>query len=75
MKRLLWLLPALFVASLSAATSIPQQGTAALSTFLTDATARGADAASFFADYRETLAKYEKTATYVSGVKRCAEAK
>lgn len=43
--------------------------------WIADATARGADAASFFADYRETLAKYEKTATYVSGVKRCAEAK
>jgi methyl acetate hydrolase len=41
MKRLLWLLPVLFVAALSAASSIPQQGTAALSTFLTDATARG----------------------------------
>jgi CubicO group peptidase (beta-lactamase class C family) len=38
MKRLLWLLPVLFVAALSAASSIPQQGTAALSTFLTDAT-------------------------------------
>jgi methyl acetate hydrolase len=41
MKRLLWLLPVLFVAALSAASSIPQQGTAALSTFLNDATARG----------------------------------
>ena len=41
MKRLLWLLPVLFVAALSAASSIPPQGTAALSTFLTDATARG----------------------------------
>jgi methyl acetate hydrolase len=41
MKRLLWLLPVLFVAALSAASSIPQQGTAALSTLLTDATARG----------------------------------
>jgi CubicO group peptidase (beta-lactamase class C family) len=41
MKKLLWLLPALFVAALGAASSIPQQGTAALSTFLTDATARG----------------------------------
>ena len=41
MKRLLWLLPVLFVAALSAASSIPQQGTAALSKFLTDATARG----------------------------------
>ena len=41
MKRLLWLLPVLFVAALSAAPSIPQQGTAALSKFLTDATARG----------------------------------
>jgi CubicO group peptidase (beta-lactamase class C family) len=41
MKRLLWLLPVLFVAALSAASSIPQQGTAALSKFLTDVTARG----------------------------------
>jgi len=41
MKKLLWLLPALFVAALSAASSIPQQGTTALSTFLTDATAGG----------------------------------
>ena len=42
MKRLLLLLPALFVAALSAAApSISQPGTAALSTFLTDATARG----------------------------------
>jgi len=41
MKKLLWLLPVLFVGALSAASSIPQQGTAALSKFLTDATARG----------------------------------
>ena len=42
MKRLLWLLPVLFVAALSAAApSIPEQGTAALSRFLADATARG----------------------------------
>ena len=42
MKSLLWLLPVLFVAALTAAApSIPQQGTAALSKFLTDATARG----------------------------------
>jgi len=41
MKKLLWLLPALFVAALSAASSIPQQGTTALSTFLTELTARG----------------------------------
>ena len=41
MKRLLLLLPVLFVAALSAASSIPQQGTAALSAFLTDATTRG----------------------------------
>jgi CubicO group peptidase (beta-lactamase class C family) len=41
MKRLLWLLPLLFVAVTSAAPSIPQQGTAALSSFLTDATDRG----------------------------------
>jgi len=42
--------------------------------WVADATARGVDAAAFFKDYRETLAKYEKEATYVSGVKRCAEA-
>ena len=41
MKRLLWLLPLLFVAVTSAAPSIPQQGTAALSTFLKSATDRG----------------------------------
>ena len=41
MKKSLWLLPALFVAALSAASSIPQQGTTALSTFLTELTARG----------------------------------
>jgi len=41
MKRLLLLLPVLFVAALSAASSLPQQATAALSTFLTDATTRG----------------------------------
>ena len=41
MKRLLWLLPVLFVAALSAAPSIQQQGTAALSKFLADAAARG----------------------------------
>jgi CubicO group peptidase (beta-lactamase class C family) len=41
MKRLLWLLPLLFVAVTSAAPSFPQQGTAALSTFLQNATTRG----------------------------------
>jgi methyl acetate hydrolase len=41
MKRLLLILPVLFVAALSAASSLPQQGTAALSAFLTDATTRG----------------------------------
>ncbi len=41
MKRLLFAVPVLFVAVLSAAPSIPAQGTAALSKFLTDATARG----------------------------------
>ena len=42
MKRFLWSLPVLFIAALSAAApSIPQQGTAALSKFLTEATARG----------------------------------
>jgi methyl acetate hydrolase len=42
MKRLLWLLPLLLVAVISAAPpSLPQQGTAALSTFLKQATDRG----------------------------------
>ena len=41
MKRLLWLLPLLFVAVTSAAPNIPAQGTAALSAFLKDATDRG----------------------------------
>ncbi len=42
MKRLLWMLPALIAVALSAAApSIPQSGTAALSKYLTDATARG----------------------------------
>mgnify|MGYP002632176097 CR=1 FL=1 len=35
---------------------------------------RGLDAQAFFADYRKTLTKFEKQATYVSGVKRCADA-
>lgn len=41
MKKLFWMLPVLVIATLSAAPAIPQQGTAALSTFLADATARG----------------------------------
>jgi CubicO group peptidase (beta-lactamase class C family) len=41
MKRLLWLLPLLFVAVTSAAPSLPQQGAAALSSFLKTATDRG----------------------------------
>jgi CubicO group peptidase (beta-lactamase class C family) len=41
MKRLLWLLPLLLVAVTSAAPSIPQQGAAALSRFLKEATDRG----------------------------------
>ena len=42
MKRLAWLLPLLFVAVVTAAApSLPQQGAAALSTFLKDATDRG----------------------------------
>ena len=41
MKRLLCLLPLLFVAVTSAAPNIPPQGTTALSTFLKDATDRG----------------------------------
>lgn len=43
--------------------------------WVADASARGVDAAAFFKDYTETLAKFEKKATYVSGVKRCADAK
>ena len=38
MKRLLWLFPLLFVAVTSAAPNIPSQGTAALSSFLKEAT-------------------------------------
>jgi CubicO group peptidase (beta-lactamase class C family) len=41
MKRLVWLFPVLFVAVISAAPSVPQQGVAALSTFLKEATDRG----------------------------------
>ena len=41
MKRLLWLLPLLFVTVTSAAPSFPQQGAAALSTFLESAIDRG----------------------------------
>ena len=41
MKRLLWLLPLLLVAGLSAAPSFPPQGAAALSTFLEGSTDRG----------------------------------
>jgi methyl acetate hydrolase len=41
MKRLLWLLPLLFVAVISAAPTIPAPGAAALSSFLKDATERG----------------------------------
>jgi len=41
MKRLAWLLPLFFVAVISAASNIPQQGATALSTFLKDATDRG----------------------------------
>jgi TRAP-type C4-dicarboxylate transport system substrate-binding protein len=43
--------------------------------WVADASARGVDAGAFFKDYTETLAKFEKGATYVSGVKRCAQAK
>src|SRR5688572_5583621 len=41
MKRVLWLLPLMFVAVTSAATSLSPQGTSALSTFLRNATERG----------------------------------
>jgi len=41
MKRLLWLLPLILVAVTSAAPNIPAQGTAALSSFLKEATDRG----------------------------------
>lgn len=40
--------------------------------WIKDATARGAQAAPFLADYVATLKKYEAQATYTSGVKRCA---
>jgi TRAP-type C4-dicarboxylate transport system substrate-binding protein len=43
--------------------------------WISDASARGVDAGAFFADYTKRLAKFEKEASYVSGVKRCAEAK
>lgn len=42
--------------------------------WVADASARGVDAGAFFEDYTATLAKFEKEATYVSGVKRCAQA-
>jgi methyl acetate hydrolase len=41
MKRLLWILPLLFVVGISAAPSFPEQGATALSTFLKGATDRG----------------------------------
>jgi methyl acetate hydrolase len=41
MKRLLWLLPLVFVFGVSAAPSFPQQGATALSTFLKSVTDRG----------------------------------
>ena len=41
MKRLLWLLPLLFVAVISAAPTLPQQGATAISTVLKTATDRG----------------------------------
>jgi methyl acetate hydrolase len=41
MKRLLWVLPLLFVFGVSAAPSFPQQGATALSTFLKSVTDRG----------------------------------
>jgi len=43
--------------------------------WVADASARSGNAGAFFKDYTETLAKFEKEATYVSGVKRCAQAK
>ncbi|MEX0954991.1 MAG: C4-dicarboxylate TRAP transporter substrate-binding protein [Rhizobiaceae bacterium] len=42
--------------------------------WIEDATARDVDAAAFFDDYTETLARHEAEVDYVSGVKRCAEA-
>lgn len=42
--------------------------------WIEETTARGADAAAFFEDYTKTLEKYEQQASYVSGVKRCADA-
>ena len=41
MKRLLWLFPFLFVTVLSAAPTLPQQGSAAMSSVLKTATDRG----------------------------------
>ena len=41
MKKLVWILPVLVIATLSAAPAISQQGTTALSNLLADATARG----------------------------------
>jgi len=40
-----------------------------------DASARGAAAEPFLADYLATLKKYEAQSTYVPGVKRCADGK
>ncbi|APH73485.1 hypothetical protein BSQ44_20500 [Aquibium oceanicum] len=42
--------------------------------WIEEASARGAPAAEFLEDYKATLAKHEAEATYVSGVKRCADA-
>jgi TRAP-type C4-dicarboxylate transport system substrate-binding protein len=42
--------------------------------WVAEASARGVDAQAFFADYTETLAKFETEVSYVSGVERCAEA-
>lgn len=49
-------------------------GTSIEEQWVSEASGRGAPAAEFLDDYKATLAKYEAKATYVSGVKRCAEA-
>lgn len=49
-------------------------GTSIEDQWVAEASGRGAPAAEFLADYKATLAKHEAEASYVSGVKRCAEA-
>ncbi len=49
-------------------------GTSIEDQWVAEASGRGAPAAEFLEDYKATLARHEAEATYVSGVKRCAEA-